>query len=209
MRKLLITLSIAAAFVGMTGCGANNEQAGQGGEGGGGPLPIGYYSNENHGGGGNVILNEDNDGPVTEMMDHTFGAEGKGKPSPQDGEGRNNNGTGLNNENDNILEKINTSAEDVKGVEDARTIVSGKQVLIAAKITDKNQAEKVKTNIKNAVKDHTDGRSLTVVTDNGTYNRVKDVENGLRSGRAQEQMKEDVENLFRSLKPNTQQGKSK
>lgn len=203
-----MTLSVAVAFIGMTGCGANNEEAGQDGE-GGGALPIGYYSNENHGKGGNAIVNEENDGPVTEMMDHTFGGEGKGNRSPQQGDGRNNNGSGLNNENDNFLEKINTSAEDVEGVEDARTIVSRKQVLIAAKITDGNQAEKVKANIENAVKDHTDGRSLTVVTDNGTYNTVKDLENDLRSGRAQEQTKEEVENLFRSLKVNTQQGKNK
>lgn len=202
-----MTLSIAAVFIGMAGCGADNEEASQNGE-GGGTLPIGYYSNENHGKGGNAILNEENDGPITEIMDHTFGGEGKGNPSPQQGEGRNNKGTGLNNENDHLLEKINTSAEDVEGVEDIRTIVSGKQIVIAAKITDENQAEKVKARIENAVKDHTDGRSLTVVTDNGTYNTVKDLENDLRSGRAQEQTKEDVDNLFRSLKANTQQGKN-
>lgn len=208
MKKLLLILSAAAAFLGMTGCGANNQEADQDRE-GGGALPIGYYSNENHGKGGNAILNDENDGPITEMMDHTFGGEGKGNRSPQQREGRNNNGTGLNNENDSFLEKVNTSTEDVEGVEDARTLVTGKQVLIAVKISDENRAEKVKANIKNAVKDHVEGRSLTVVTDNGTYNRVKNVENELRSGTAQEKMRKDVENIFRSLNVNTEQGKNK
>lgn len=208
MRKTLLAFCTTVLLMGMTGCGAN-EEAGQDGEGSGKTLPIGYSSNENHGKGGNAILNEENDGPITEMMDHTFGTEGKDKASPQQEKARNNNRTGLNHENDNYLEKINTSAEDVEGVEDARTIVSGKQILIAVKLKDEKQAEKAKANIKNAVKDFTDGHSLTVVTDNRTYNRVKAVENNLRNGRAQKQMKEDVNNLFRSLKINTQKENNK
>ncbi len=40
--------------------------------------PVGYYSNENHeNNGGNAVLLDgaDNDGPVTEIMDHSLGAE--------------------------------------------------------------------------------------------------------------------------------------
>jgi spore cortex protein len=42
------------------------------------PLTIGYYSNENHENkGGNAVLLDgaDNDGPVTEIMDHSLGTE--------------------------------------------------------------------------------------------------------------------------------------
>ena len=42
------------------------------------PLTVGYYSNENHENkGGNAVLLDgaDNDGPVTEIMDHSLGAE--------------------------------------------------------------------------------------------------------------------------------------
>lgn len=42
------------------------------------PLTVGYYSNENHeNNGGNAVLLDgaDNDGPVTEIMDHSLGTE--------------------------------------------------------------------------------------------------------------------------------------
>ena len=67
---------IPILLVGLVGCGNDNETANEGGR--TDATPIGYYSNEKHGNnGGNAILLDgaDNDGPVTEIMDHTYGAE--------------------------------------------------------------------------------------------------------------------------------------
>jgi spore cortex protein len=63
-------------LVSLVGCGKADQTAenGRTNE----PLSVGYYSNENHENkGGNAILLDgaDNDGPITEMMDHSLGAE--------------------------------------------------------------------------------------------------------------------------------------
>ena len=63
-------------LVSLVGCGKADQTAknGRTNE----PLSVGYYSNENHeNNGGNAILLDgaDNDGPITEMMDHSLGAE--------------------------------------------------------------------------------------------------------------------------------------
>jgi spore cortex protein len=66
----------ALVFLGLTGCGGNDETAVQD-ERTQETTPIGYYSNENHeGNGGNPLLGgADNDGPVTEIADHSLGME--------------------------------------------------------------------------------------------------------------------------------------
>ena len=68
---------IPILLVGLVGCGNdNNETADVGGR--TGARQVGYYSNENNGdNGGNAILLDgaDNDGPITEMMDQSLGAD--------------------------------------------------------------------------------------------------------------------------------------
>ena len=63
-------------IIGLTGCGNSNETAVQD-QRNDETIPIGYYSNENHdGNGGNaILLEDDNDGPATETLDHTLGRE--------------------------------------------------------------------------------------------------------------------------------------
>ncbi len=66
-------------LLGAAGCGTNDESAGQQ-RSTDRAQPIGYYSNENHQDkGGNVqfLDGADNDGALTEMMDHTLGEEGQ------------------------------------------------------------------------------------------------------------------------------------
>ncbi len=74
----LLPLS-ALAVIGIAGCGANKDAAIQDRY-TDMTQPIGYYSNEKHDNNrGNVTIldQRDNDGPVTEIMDHTFGDEGR------------------------------------------------------------------------------------------------------------------------------------
>lgn len=79
LQKKLLALPMAAILsMGLTGCGTNEdagvERSNEIGQ------PVGYYSNEKHGSrGGNARVEDgtDNDGPLTEMMDHTLGGEGK------------------------------------------------------------------------------------------------------------------------------------
>lgn len=78
-KKSLIFPVSALLSLGLAGCGTNDESAVQDRY-NDSTKPVGYYSNENHrNGGGNARMLDgaDNDGPVTEMMDHTFGSEGQ------------------------------------------------------------------------------------------------------------------------------------
>ncbi|MED3549132.1 YhcN/YlaJ family sporulation lipoprotein [Cytobacillus praedii] len=80
MEKKLIVLPFTLIMsLGLAGCGTNDESAGQQRY-KDGAQPIGYYSNENHrnkGGNAQLLDGADNDGALTEMMDHTLGEEGK------------------------------------------------------------------------------------------------------------------------------------
>ena len=69
----MIPLS-AVMMIGLSGCAANNNRADVNDQNQNPARPIGYYSNENHQNKGNG-LTTDNDGPLTEMMDHTLGVE--------------------------------------------------------------------------------------------------------------------------------------
>jgi len=69
-KKWMIPLSALIA-VGLTGC-TNDEAGGKTQK--NAAQPMGYYSNENHPDGSNGFL-RDNDGPLPEVMDHSFGDE--------------------------------------------------------------------------------------------------------------------------------------
>ncbi|MHC0035777.1 YhcN/YlaJ family sporulation lipoprotein [Pseudoneobacillus sp. C159] len=73
MNKRYLVLPITAALTfGLAGC-ANNDQGANHTGNSRNAQPMGYYSNENHK--GNARIMDDNDGPVTEIMDHTVGYE--------------------------------------------------------------------------------------------------------------------------------------
>lgn len=229
MRKYK-TISVAALItIGMAGCGLNDESARQNKQ-TDGALPMGYYSNENHGNGGNARLNEENDGPLVEMMDHTFGAEGN-----QTGQ-MNNGNTIRGNEDNNIFNreprfrrsdanyhghldqnndgarssyytaydgtlsfKINDAVSKVENVKDVRTAVKGNKVIVAAVLENNSNEQKTKTAIRKAVQPQLNGKSLTIVTDEGTFSRIRTIDNSLRDGGPKDQIEQDITNMFRSV----------
>ncbi len=79
-KKLMIFPIMVAMSFSLVGCGTNDESAEQD-QNRNGMQPVGYYSNENHegnrGGNATILDGTDNDGPITEMMDHSFGLEGE------------------------------------------------------------------------------------------------------------------------------------
>jgi spore cortex protein len=64
---------LAIMVFGVSGCAGNNH-AGVNERYQNNAQPIGYYSNENHPNQTNALFTDD-DGPLTEMMDHSLGAE--------------------------------------------------------------------------------------------------------------------------------------
>jgi spore cortex protein len=79
-RKQWMLPILGIMIVGTAGCAGNNR-AGVNENYQDNARPIGYYSNENHPNQTNALFT-DNDGPLTEMMDHTLGTE-RGNPQNQ------------------------------------------------------------------------------------------------------------------------------
>ncbi|MEH7245468.1 YhcN/YlaJ family sporulation lipoprotein [Neobacillus niacini] len=75
LKQWMIPLSALLA-VGLSGCANDDRTAMDKGHKNIGQ-PVGYYSNENHKNGTNGMPG-DNDGPFTEIMDHTLGVENQG-----------------------------------------------------------------------------------------------------------------------------------
>ncbi len=73
-KRWMIPLA-SLMIVGVSGCGHDNDRnAGANDSNRNSVRTIGYYSNENHPDYSNSFF-RDNDGPITEMMDHTLGDE--------------------------------------------------------------------------------------------------------------------------------------
>ena len=97
-------------FVSLVGCGNGDETAVEEKR-TDDTVPMGYYSNENHENkGGNAVLLDgaDNDGPVTEIMDHSLGAERNTnqrflRVGNENGTNQENNISPMNNDNPNPI----------------------------------------------------------------------------------------------------------
>lgn len=72
-KKQLLTPLLVISLFGAAGCAGNNR-TGVNERSNDNVRPIGYYSNENHQNDSTGFF-ADNDGPLTEMMDHSLGAE--------------------------------------------------------------------------------------------------------------------------------------
>ncbi len=216
---------------GTAGCGANDETASQQ-RSADRAQPIGYYSNENHQNkGGNVrfLDGADNDGALTEMMDHTLGEEGQYR-NRQNGNAKerapqrvsdnrephlfsrddaNFHGhLGYNKRasnsyyeayNGEMVERINQAAAAVNNVNDVQSVVNGDYVIIAADLNDAGRKKATIAEINQAVQPYLNGKTSRVVTDESTLNRLKVIDNDLRDGGPRDQLYLDVKNLFRNM----------
>ncbi|HLO11904.1 MAG TPA: YhcN/YlaJ family sporulation lipoprotein [Pseudoneobacillus sp.] len=236
-KYLVLPLTAGLAFS-LTGCGSNDE-AGVQNRNKNTAQPMGYYSNENHK--GNATIVNDNDGPVTEMMDHSLGNERNTNDNGT--QGRDKNGNPVNptrplaktdrnffqhdnrfsngdanyhgHLNDNtkkarssyytayegdLAEKIGAVTGSVPNVEDVRSVTYGSNVLIAVDLTDYSKEESTKNDIKEAVQPYLRGRSVTVVTDEGTFSRLRHIDNDLRNGGPRDRIDTDLKNMFQNFK---------
>ncbi|WP_442595197.1 YhcN/YlaJ family sporulation lipoprotein [Neobacillus sp. D3-1R] len=238
MNKRYLALPLSAVMaMGLVGCGNNDEAGVQNRN--NAAQPMGYYSNENHGGNGNARVLNDNDGPITEMMDHTYGTEGT-RNVRQTGAGNGNpanptvplantdqnfykrdnrfsrsdaNYHGHLNDNTKkarssyytayegeLTEKIGNVTGTVSNVEDVRSVTYGSNVLIAVDLTDYSREAQTKRDIEEAVQPYLRGRSVTVVTDEGTFSRLRQIDNDLRNGGPKDGLDTDLKNMFQTLK---------
>jgi spore cortex protein len=99
-----------------------------------------------------------------------------------------------------LAEKIGDVTASVENVEDVRSVVYGSNVLIAVDLTDYSKDEETKEEISQAVKPYLRGRSTTVVTDEGTFSRIRNIDNDLRDGGPREQIDLDIKDMFRTIR---------
>jgi spore cortex protein len=206
-RRKWITIPVATLFVlTVAGCAGNNR-ADVKNRYNDNARPIGYYSNENHPNQSPRVFT-DNDGPITEMADHSLGDEGRNTniktrninnspPNPFfDKQGtvpnRNDNATvqrnnripAGTNKNGEISDQIRKKAASVSNVRDVRSVVYGSNVYISVQLLDKTRAKQTKQAIRKAVRPYTDGRAVTVITEEGTFDNEQNINNDLQESRA-------------------------
>jgi spore cortex protein len=130
--------------------------------------PIGYYSNENHPNQNSSFFNDD-DGPITEMMDHTLGTERKSN-NIQTRNVNNISPTGTSSIGK-LSDQIRMKTAGVDNVQDVRSVVTDSNVFLTVQLKDMNKANQTKKAIRKAIRPYTDGKSVTIKIDNGNLNR--------------------------------------
>ncbi|MGY3715390.1 YhcN/YlaJ family sporulation lipoprotein [Sutcliffiella cohnii] len=106
-----------------------------------------------------------------------------------------------NNYQGELTEQIAARASRVRGVRDVRAVVYGNDVLVAVD-TEANASEtQVTRDVRRAVDPLVRNSDVRVVTDPGTFNRVRNVDNDIRDGGPMERLNEDIRSLFQTLTP--------
>ena len=217
-NQWMIPFSAAALMFGLTGCG-NNDRAG--GNNNNSLNPVGYYSNENHPTSDNNLF-RDNDGSITEMMDHSLGDEDQvtneakrrqlqtkdenGNPAnpttPLASKDRNffqrdnrfstsdmnyhghlsakngNNGAVTDPDfQDNVAEKMRNKVAAVPNVQAVRSVSYGNTIIVSVDLNDNDKASATKKAIRRAVKPYANGKTIQVITDEGTLGRDRNINN--------------------------------
>jgi spore cortex protein len=103
--------------------------------------------------------------------------------------------TYYNDKEEELAKRVAEKVSDVKNVEDVRTIVNGDQLLVAVDTNDKND-EDVKNSVLNAVKPLAKGKDVQVVTDEGTFTRVRTINDNIENGQPKKTIDTDIRDLF-------------
>ncbi len=243
LNKKSFLLPIAGLIsIALVGCSNNGESAGQADH-VQKTQPLGYYSNEKHHNGNARIL-DDNDGPVTEIMDHTFGSEGKYERNREsrilqvrDGFGNPENPTkplatndrnffqkdnryptsdvnyhghldGTQNKvrsvNDTVYEvnlanTLDGLAGKIPNVQDVHSVVYKNKVLVAVDLADVSKEVQTRQKVLQTVQPYVKGRSVKVVADEGTFNRIRDIDTNIRGGGLRDGIDMNIRDIFDSV----------
>ena len=169
----------------LSGCGNTNQDLDN--DGNDSELPLGYYSNERHEqestGNARVLGNQDNDGPLTEAMDHTFGLEGQqNRVKARNVNQQKSLGDNVNAYDTELADKINNAALKVKNVKDVRTVVYNDNVLIALEVNNRKTINATKADVRKNVGSYIKGKEASIVTDKGIFLNIDSINKGIRKG---------------------------
>ena len=218
-NKLVAPILLTLSF-GLTGCGVNDDQTADQNR-LNSARPIGYYSNEQHEVNKDNRYTTDNDGPITEIMDHTYGDEDNRKDvDVQNVNNRNDvKIRNVNNRNDTrekanindrdervsydteLAEKVSNAASKIDNVKNARSIVYGDNVLVALEVENAKNVEQTKAKVEDKLNDSLNGRDISVVTDKGIFTSIEGINRSIRNGQPQQTITNNIDNIFNHLNP--------
>ncbi|PKG24418.1 YhcN/YlaJ family sporulation lipoprotein [Niallia nealsonii] len=204
----------ASLFLGLsiclTGCGISDEEANN--KEVNNAKPMGYYSNEHHernnGGNARILDNEDNDGPLVEMMDHTLGEEGQTVRNVNNhkltraelNEEITNKEERTDAAYDNQLAKnIEKKSASVKNVKKAHSLVYGNNVVLAVQMYDKGEIDATKKRLEKKIKPYIDNKSISIVTDQGIFSGIEEINKKIREGKPNKTITNNIEDMFEQL----------
>jgi spore cortex protein len=141
--------------------------------------PIGYYSNE----GDNRGDLDRTKGPVTDMADNN----------------RTDHSTTYHEDYDGALaEKVANKVNDIRGVDDAHVILEDNNVIVGVD-TDNDNTKKLTEKVRKTTARMVPDRDVKVVADKDMYNRIENVDNDLRDGRAYTEVQSDVRGIMNDI----------
>lgn len=221
-KKVTTFTAIALLTTGLTACNGdegaldnnNNNQT----------QPMGYYTNEDNGvdnegpvtemmdgmNGGNrnnyfqrVNNRYDNrnmSNPTVPLGDRDNGLVRDNRYSHGDANyHRHLNEVGYYNRGDGeVAQKVKNQVEKMDNVDDARVLVTDNNVLVAVDTNDRNDKE-MKENITQKVRNMADGRNIQVLTDEGAFTRIRNIDNDIQNGVDRDVIDTDVNELLDDL----------
>ena len=224
-KKAVAFTAIALLTTGLTACNGdqgaientrNTDQA----------QPIGYYTNENTNGADNEgpvteMMDGMNDGdnrnhyfrqvnnrnntrdisnPTVPLGDRDAGLVRDNRYSNGDANyHRHLNEVGYYNRGDGeAAQKIKNAIEKMDNVDNARVLVTDDNVLVAVDSNDKNNQD-MKEKITSQTRKMANGRNVQVVTDEGTFTRVRNIDNDIQNGVDKDVIDTDVNELLNDL----------
>ncbi|WP_044023009.1 YhcN/YlaJ family sporulation lipoprotein [Bacillus sp. SG-1] len=99
-----------------------------------------------------------------------------------------------------LAEKIGDVTASVENVNDVRSVTYGTDVLIAVDLEDDSRFQQTQRDIERAVQPYLKGRTVTVAADEGTFSRIRNIDNDLRDGGPREAIQMDIHDIIRSIR---------
>ncbi len=144
-------------------------------------------------------INPFNDGNPNTIMDNGHGHADRNYHSHLNDNNHKVYTYGYYNDNGNLVRKISERADKVKNVNDVHVIVTDDNVLVAVNTNNNSNNNNVQNAVEKAVAPLAGNRNVNVVTDEGTFTRVRDIDQNIRNGNRRETIDADIKDLFDNI----------
>lgn len=176
MKVLIKTLTVTILAGGLVGCNGVNESQDRNDN---DTRPIGYYSNE----GDNRGDLDRGSGFISDMADRDVNDHTSTYHEDYDGK---------------LAERIANKVNDIRGVDDAHVILEDNNVIVGVD-TDESKKEELTKKVRETTANLAPNRDVKVVSDQKMVNRIENVDNDLRDGRAYTEVESDVRGISKDI----------